>query len=221
MLALKIDNTQSPVFKMPALHAELLPRVPEEAPEMMRIMDYDIPHRYVLDALHRIGPTHFNNPQTSDLIIRIHSYANSTSPQTPQTTPTSPPPTTTPQEYHIHNLFLSPQSSFFQDLYSTLYRTYPTTSEKPVASVFVPSPAHFEPLLRHMYTGNDGELVASIKDWSDLNGVCYNAMALGIGASTMEVLERRFKELVVEVGGWRNGGGGTAEVVNGMGQLKI
>ncbi|KAJ3052998.1 hypothetical protein HK097_005264 [Rhizophlyctis rosea] len=169
---------------------------PADNAEVLRIMDSDIPHPYVLTALHRIGPEHFNNPQTSDLTIQV----------LPQRTPGSDPLSQSPHQngtsnlYHIHNLFLSPQSGLFRELYAALqYNTQTTTpQQRPFATLYVPSPSHFRPLLRFLYIGNETELRDSIRNWDDLRGACANAMALRVRGKCVEILEGRFNELQEE-----------------------
>jgi hypothetical protein len=95
-----------------------------------------IPDNYILEKLHQLGPSYYNDKPTADIELRIYNYD---------------------RPFFVHIDYLIRQSSFFQKVFENLSINIDVNLAVDVITIHLPFPQHFEPILKYLYDGNDDQ----------------------------------------------------------------
>ncbi|GBB96045.1 hypothetical protein RclHR1_02670014 [Rhizophagus clarus] len=119
-----------------------------------------IPVTYILEKLHLLGPTYYNDKKTAFAELHIDSLPNTT--------------------FFIHKEYLILQSIFFRQIFERVKIGDCITITLPTA------PETFQPILEYLYTGDDDKWydTMTIENWSNIYknvqflGLCTEAKAV-------------------------------------------
>ncbi|CAG8513639.1 991_t:CDS:2 [Funneliformis mosseae] len=139
-----------------------------------------IPVSYILEKLHLLGPTYYNNRQTAYAELLINSLPNTT--------------------FYVHKEYLILQSIFFRQVFERVKNGDCITITLPAA------PETFQPILEYLYTGDDDKWYSTmtIENWSNIYknvqflGLCTEAKAVCLAFYEHEIeptLHRLFHTL--------------------------
>ncbi|CAB4478233.1 uncharacterized protein OCT59_007464 [Rhizophagus irregularis] len=120
-----------------------------------------IPINYILEKLHNLGPSYYNDKSTADTELHIKGYNKN--------------------PFFVHKEYLILQSNFFQKVFKNL-----TSGD--VVTIGLPFPQNFEPILEYLYDGNDDKLYESL-DADNYKKIWENVKYLGLGVKAVAVCE--------------------------------
>jgi len=119
-----------------------------------------IPVTYILEKLHLLGPTFYNDKETAFAELHINSLPNTT--------------------FFVHKEYLILQSIFFRQAFERVKKGDCITITLPTA------PETFQPILEYLYTGDDDKWyeTMTVENWSSIYknvqflGLCAEAKAV-------------------------------------------
>jgi len=151
-------SSSSPSTSSPASASFPLSALPPSF-EHSHLID-GIPVTYILEKLHLLGPTYYNDKKTAYAELHIESLPNTT--------------------FFVHKEYLILQSIFFRQIFERVKIGDCITITLPTA------PETFQPILEYLYTGDEDKWydTMTIENWSNIYknvqflGLCSEAKAV-------------------------------------------